>query len=250
MRRAVIIPDIHFPLEDRAAVNCVLKAIRRIKPNLAICLGDVGEWESVSTYRYKRRKRPPLEYVLPEIDTEIEAVNKGLDQFDKALNGCEKYMLEGNHDARLNYFVDEYPYLSKYKFEHACNLKERGWQYYPYGKYLKVGKLYLYHGGHWTTMYHTKQHIEKLGKSVVYGHVHDIQRIQVSHMDGAHAAFSLGCLKDMSGQSNLWLKGRKTSWGHAFGIVDWFDDGNFRIDVVDIYRGKTFVWGEIIDGNT
>lgn len=250
MRRAVVIPDIHFPFEDKAAVNCVIKAIKLVKPNLIICLGDVGEWESVSTFRYKRRKRPPLEYILPEIDLEIASVNKGLDKFDNVINGCEKYMLEGNHDARLNYFVEEYPYLSQYRFERACKLKERGWKYYAYGKYLKIGKLYLYHGGHWTTQYHTKQHVEKLGKSVVYGHIHDIQRIQVSHMDGAHAGFSLGCLKDMTMEANLWLKGRKVSWGHAFGVIDWFSNGDFRLDVVDITKGKTFLWGEIIDGNS
>jgi len=31
--------------------------------------------------------------------------------------------------------------------------------------------------------------------------------------------------------------------------VDWFTDGNFRVDVVEIHAGKTTVWGEEIDGN-
>ena len=66
-RRAIIIPDQHFPLHDERAVNVVLKAIALVKPNIFINLGDVGEWESVSSWKYKKIKQPPLEYQLPWI---------------------------------------------------------------------------------------------------------------------------------------------------------------------------------------
>jgi len=81
MKRAIVIPDQHFPVHDEKAVKVVLKAIDFIKPDIFINLGDVGEWSSVSGHRYKRRKRPPLEYQLPEIDEEIKAVNKQIDRF-------------------------------------------------------------------------------------------------------------------------------------------------------------------------
>lgn len=251
-RRAIVIPDIHFPYQDDAAINCVLEAIKMVKPNICIQLGDIGEWESVSGWRYSRRKRPPLEFILMELDVEAELVNEGLDLFDKALKdvGCvNKYMLEGNHDVWLQNFVDEFPYIPQYKFKNLCKLDDRGYKLYPYGKLLRIGKLFFYHGGHYTTMYHTKQHAINLGKNIVYGHMHDAQRIGVTHVDGAHHAFSLGCLKDMSSEKNLWLKRRQVNWSHNFGIVDWFSDGNFRLDVVDIQKGKTYLWGNMIDGN-
>ena len=75
-KRAIVIPDQHFPIHDESAVRVVLKAIEFVKPTIFINLGDVGEWESVSAWKYKRRRRPPLEYQIPEIDTEIKAVNK------------------------------------------------------------------------------------------------------------------------------------------------------------------------------
>ena len=53
----------------------------------------------------------------------------------------------------------------------------------------------------------------------------------------------------MSKEKNAWLGGRETNWCHAFGIIDWFDDNNFRIDVIDIHKGKTYVWGKLVDGN-
>ena len=251
-KRAVVIPDVHFPFQDDKAISCVLKAIKLVKPEIFICLGDLGEWHSVSPWRYKRRRRPPLEYTIDDLVKEAELVNKGLDRFDdvlKEVKCTEKHMIEGNHDNWLNFFVEEYPYLSQYEFKNIMNLKERGYKYYKYGKYLKIGKLYFYHGGHYTTVYHTRQHAMNLGKNIVYGHVHDVQRIGVTHVDGAHHGFSLGCLKDMSADSNIWLKGRHVNWAHAFGIIDWFPNGDFRLDVVDITNGKTFVWGQPISGD-
>jgi len=117
MKRAIIVPDQHFPLHDEKAVKVVLKAIDFIKPDIFINLGDVGEWESVSGHKYKRRKRPPLEYQLPEIDKEIKAVNKQIDRFDKALDKVEckeRHILAGNHDEWLDSFVEENPYLDQY----------------------------------------------------------------------------------------------------------------------------------------
>ena len=251
-KRAVVIPDVHFPFQDDKAISCVLKAIKLVKPEIFICLGDLGEWHSVSPWRYKRRRRPPLEYTIDDLVKEAELVNKGLDRFDdvlKEVKCTEKHMIEGNHDNWLNFFVEEYPYLSQYEFKNIMNLKDRGYKYYKYGKYLKIGKLYFYHGGHYTTVYHTRQHAMNLGKNIVYGHVHDVQRIGVTHVDGAHHGFSLGCLKDMSADSNIWLKGRHVNWAHAFGIIDWFPNGDFRLDVVDITNGKTFVWGQPISGD-
>ena len=85
-KRALVIPDQHFPIHDKKAVNIVLKALEIVKPTIFINLGDVGEWETVSAWRWKRKKKPPLEYQLPAIDKEIKLVNKQIDRFDKILD--------------------------------------------------------------------------------------------------------------------------------------------------------------------
>ena len=53
MKRAIVIPDQHFPIHDESAVKVVLKAIEFVKPDIFINLGDVGDWESVSAWAYK-----------------------------------------------------------------------------------------------------------------------------------------------------------------------------------------------------
>ena len=141
-RRAIVIPDQHFPIHDQKAVNVVLKAIEMVKPDTFINLGDVGEWESVSAWKYKGKKLPPLEFQLPLIDEEIKQVNKGIDMFDKVLDKvkCNKrYICAGNHDEWLDAFVERYPYMKDYTFRKACRWKERGYQYREYNHPLKIG---------------------------------------------------------------------------------------------------------------
>lgn len=86
----------------------MLKAILKVKPKVFVNLGDVGEWESVSAWRYKDKKLPPLEFQLPIVDEDIRLVNEGLDEWDEILEqiGCkEKYLLQGNHDLWLDNFL-------------------------------------------------------------------------------------------------------------------------------------------------
>ena len=73
--------------------------------------------------------------------------------------------------------------------------------------------------------------------------------MSANHKGGPIGAWSLGCLKDMSHEANKWLGRREINWGHAFAIVDFYDEGNFTVDVVQIIDGKATVWGQLIDGN-
>ena len=252
VKRAIITPDKHFPLADIPAINCVKRAIEIVKPDIYIDLGDVGEWEAFSHWKYKRRKAPPLEYLTEDFDKDVISVNKGMDIIDEALdkvNCQDKYITEGNHDNWLNQAVEKYPYIPQYKFANAVKLKERGYIYYPFGKHLKLGKLYYYHGHQYGGQYHTSNHLRKLGCNIMYGHWHDLQQMSATHMDGPKSAWSIGCLKDMSSDKNLWLDNRRINWAHAFAIVEYYDRGRFSVHMVQIIEGKTSVWGQLINGN-
>jgi len=250
LKRAVVIPDQHFPIHDAKAVNVVLKAIKQIKPDIFINLGDVGEWDTVSAWKYKGKKLPPLEYQIPMIDEQIEEVNVCIDAFDKVLDkiGCdERYICAGNHDEWLDNFVEKYPYMTEYTFRKACKWDRRGYTYLRYNEPLKIGKVNFIHGAY-ATMYHAKKHLEAYGSNIVYGHVHDVQRHTLTKLDsGTIGAWSMGCLKDMRACQNKWLRGRLHNWQHAFGIVDFFPNGNFKVEVVEIVNGKTSLWGKEID---
>tara|TARA_R110002167_G_scaffold148194_4_gene341099 strand:+ start:960 stop:1724 length:765 start_codon:yes stop_codon:yes gene_type:complete len=250
-RRAIVIPDQHFPIHDKKAVNVALQIIEIVKPDTFINLGDVGEWSSVSAWKWKRKKKPPLEYQLPAIDKEIKLVNKEIDRFDKILDKIKctnRYILAGNHDEWLTYgFVSEHPYMKDYTFEKACRWKERGYKYYYYNEELEIGNLTFIHGAYATGL-HAKKHVNEYSCSIMYGHTHDIQRHTKYKKHGNISAWSMGCLKDLSPKKNKWMQGRPHNWGHAVGIVDWFTNGDFKVEVVEIVNGKTTVWGKAIYG--
>ena len=252
VKRAIVTPDKHFPIADMPAINCLLKSIEIVKPDIYIDLGDLGEWGSVSHWQWKRKRRPPLEYQLPKVEEDVIAVNKGLDLIDEKLdkvNVKQKYICQGNHDEWMDMFVSEHPYLPQYSFKNAVKLEDRGYTYYPGGKLLKIGKLAYYHGHHFSGVHHTTTHIKKLGGSVMYGHHHSLQQDSETHMDGPKSAWSIGCLKDMSEEANKWLGRRQHKWAHAFAIVDYFDRGLFTVHIIQIIKGKCSLWGELIDGN-
>ena len=254
-RRAIVTPDKHFPYHDVAAINVLCKAIEMIKPDIYIDIGDVGEWEAFSHWKYKRRKAPPLEYMIPDFNKDVEFVNRGMDIIDEALdkaNCKEKHITEGNHDNWLNMCVERYPYLEKheYNFKDAVSLKARGYKYHPFGEHMKIGKLYFYHGHQYGGQYHTANHLRKLGCNIMYGHWHDLQHMTATHMDGPKAAWSIGCLKDMSPSANLWLGNRSVNWAHAFAVVDfWGTNGEFTVHIVQIIDGKCSLNGELLNGN-
>ena len=247
--RAIVTPDKHFPIHDKKAIKIVCKAIEIVKPTMYIDLGDTGEWEHFSNHYWKGRNAKPMEDLIPLLDKDVKAVNKGMDIIDKSLDKikCKKrHFIQGNHEVWLDNFVVKYPYLDQYETYNALKLKERGYEYHPYfrKKLLKIGKLNFTHG-HRTGMHHAKAHLMMYGESVMYGHTHDLQRHTHSSLGGTISAWSLGCLKDIDIDED-WLKGNLTNWNHAFAIIDFFKNGDYKVEVVEIINGKTSLWGEVL----
>ena len=251
VKRAIVTPDKHFPLHDVDAISVVKKAIEIVKPDIYIDLGDTGEWAYFSTHYWRGRSAKPMEDLIPLLDSDVNEVNAGMDWIDESLDkvDCkERHFIQGNHEVWLDKFVERYPYLSHYMTEKVLRLKERGYKYHPYNrkKILRIGKLHFTHGK-FTTKYHAHKHLDHYGKSVMYGHTHDLQRYTHTNLDGTRSSWSLGCLKDIETDED-WLRGVLTNWNHAFAIVDWFKGGNFKVEVVEIIKGKTTLWGEVIIG--
>ena len=252
IKRAIFTPDKHFPLHDKKAIKVVCKAIELVKPDIYIDLGDTGEWEHFSTHYWKGRSAKPMEDLIPLLDKDVKDVNDGMDLIDASLDkiGClQRHFVQGNHEVWLDKFVTRYPYLAHYMTSSALKLKERGYKFHPYNrkKCLKIGKINFTHGKY-TTKYHSYKHLDHYCENVMYGHTHDLQRHTRTVAGGTISGWSMGCLKDIEKDED-WLGGRLTNWNHGFAIIDWFKGGNFKVEVVEIIKGITTVWGEYIDGS-
>ncbi len=250
----LVIPDTHYtsPNYDEGGIDeraeaCVLQAIEIVTPDVGVHIGDAVEFNSVSHWRWSRQRRPPLQYVLDELQKEVEYGNKGMDGIDAAFKHAgtkDKEFIEGNHEVWVDNLIEENHHLKKdWAPENLLRLKDRGWKYHKYGKYIPFGKLRLYHGGHYTGVNHTRAHALNLSASVMYGHTHDAMTYRLQKLGGYHGAWSIGCISDMD---KPFLKGRPTNWSHAFAIVHVEKGGKFHVNVVDIVDGKCFVFGKKI----
>ena len=251
IERAIVTPDKHFPIHDEKAISVVCQAIELVKPDTYIDLGDTGEWEHFSSHYWKGRSAKPMEDLIPLLDKDVSDVNAGMDIIDKSLdkvNCKERHFVQGNHEVWLDKFVVRYPYLKEYTTYNALRLKERGYKYHPYNrkKLLKKGKLNFTHGKY-VPKYHAFKHLDMYGESIMYGHTHDLQRFTKTTAGGTISAWSLGCLKDIEADED-WLSGRLTNWNHAFAIIDWYKGGNYKVEVVEIIKGQTSLWGKLIEG--
>ena len=251
IERAIVTPDKHFPIHDKKAISVVCQAIELVKPDTYIDLGDTGEWEHFSSHYWKGRSAKPMEDLIPLLDKDVSDVNAGMDIIDKSLdkvNCKERHFVQGNHEVWLDKFVVRYPFFKEYTTYNALRLKERGYKYHPYNrkKLLKKGKLNFTHGKY-VPKYHAFKHLDMYGESIMYGHTHDLQRFTKTTAGGTISAWSLGCLKDIEADED-WLSGRLTNWNHAFAIIDWFKGGNYKVEVVEIIKGQTSLWGKLIEG--
>ena len=218
-----------------------------------IDLGDIGEWTSCSPWKYKRRKRPPTKEVFHNLQQDLTAVNGLLDEMDVAFANAgtkKKILLEGNHEIWVDHMVEEWqdvladlarPDLC---LEQMLKLKKRGIAYVPYGDYVKLGQLYLYHGGHFGGVHHAAAHLRGLSASIMYGHYHDYQVAKTGLLGkGLHAAW---CIGSLCKPRKPFMRGRPTNWSHNFAIVHVEKGGLFHVDVVEIFDGVCYVHGKKI----
>lgn len=255
-RTMLVIPDTHYTTPemgeggiDERAESCVIQAIGEVKPDIGVHIGDLGEWHSVSHWKWSRQRRPPLRYVLDELQEEAEHVNAGFSRLNAAFDEAgteQRELIEGNHEVWIDNLIEENHHLKKdWAPENLLGLKEKGWKYHKYGAYVPFGKLNLYHGGHYTGVNHARAHALNLSASVMYGHTHDAQSAKIQKLGGYHGAWSIGCLCKMN---KPFLKGRPTNWQHGFAIVYLERNGNFHVNYIDIVNGKCFVHGKLIKG--
>jgi len=251
-KTVLVIPDTHVTTPnsteggiDPRAESVLMQAIQVIRPNECVLIGDVGEWESVSPWQWKRRKRPPTEYILPRIHDEALHINKWLDKLEGNLDKakCSKIiMTQGNHEVWADNFALEEA-RPEYTSRNLMNIDARGYEWHDHGKFAKVGKLHVTHGGHFTGLHHAYKTVLGLSASAMYGHFHNVEFAHVMHLGGEFGAWCIGCLCKMD---KAFLNNRPTNWTHAFSIVHVEPDGTFHVEIVEIYNGIAYVYGKRI----
>lgn len=240
-------PDTHLPFHDKAAVETALKIVEWYKPEVVVILGDFLDCTPVSHWLDNKKKtREGL-----RLSDDYRLGNELLDHITSLSNCKHLVYIEGNHEDWINDAIERNPeFEGMIELDKGLRFNQRRKDglkitHKKYNECFNLGKLWFTHGTY-TGMHHAKRHVEAYGRSIVYGHLHDVQmHIKVSPIDinEKHMGLSLGCLAD---KNPKFMENRPNNWVHCIGVGTVRKDSTFNIDPVIIsngvatYAGKTF----------
>lgn len=246
-RRALIIPDCHFPFADNKAYDLMLYAAQYIRPlNEIIILGDYADFYNISRHGKSSSVRESLH-------EEIEAVRFRLKQLQELFPAAKRIFLEGNHEYRLKRYIDEncshlYNYLDVGKL---LQLEETGFTFIPYTpnqSYKVLGTdLYARHESIGGGANSANSTVTKASSSVVFGHTHRIQEYNtVSLSNESFKGWNIGWLGNKDHEVFSYVKSHH-QWQLGFGILTVTDDKWFT-QTVEIKKSADGRYMCVLDG--
>lgn len=213
LKPILIVPDTHRPYHDKKAWKLMLMVAAFIKPSILVVLGDFADFFSVSDHSKDPNR-------AMQLDKEIADVHKGLDELG-ALGATEKHFIAGNHEDRLQrYLQDRAPELfNLVSIPELLKLKKRGWTYTPYKSDLRVGKVHFTHDVGHAGRNSVFQCMDTFQHSNVTGHTHRLAYIVEGNALGEHKlSTQLGWLGDVKKADYMHQVKANKNWALGFGI--------------------------------
>lgn len=240
IRRVLYLPDVHVPLHDRQAIEAVLSYMWDEWFDEVVQLGDFLDLNAPSAHNEGKPKVVEGERLQEDYRIGRSVLDDLLSAARNRNKACKFTMLKGNHEYRVDRWVDRYPLvegLVEPEIGLQLKLRQVKWvESYPKGELYKIGHLYATHGTY-CNEHHAKKHVERYGVNVVYGHTHQVQQYsKVLHgKNKTLQGVSLGCLCRMD---MPYLGGAPTSWQHAIGVAHFLPNGFYSLAPVLIFNGE------------
>lgn len=250
IKSAIVLADLHAPYHDKKALAAVEQFMGDHTFDYYINLGDLLDFDCISNHNKDKLR----EVEGKRVESDYVVVNQMLDRHQSLIRknnkNAEFILLEGNHEARMERYIDANPVLEGlFEVEKKLNLKDRGFQWYRYNdtRLFQIGKL-AFHHGIYTSKYHSYKHLENFGKSIVYGHLHTFQIHNNSTFgeDDARAAHAVGCLCE---PEQSYIQGRPRSWRQGFAVIYFHPNGNFNYYPITMFNHSFIYDGKEYKGN-
>lgn len=241
LKRILFVPDTHVPYHDEKAWLLMLKAAKRLKPDIVVVLGDFADFYAVSAHSKNPERAADLKY-------EVDCVKEKLAQLNK-LGATRKIYVEGNHEFRLErYLCDRAPALfGTVKVKDLLDLDEHGWEFTPYRKATRIGKLRITHDTGKAGQNAHRQAMGAFRHSIIIGHTHRMEMSVVGSADGKPAVAAMfGWLGDFDSVDYMHEIEARSNWVHGFGIGIMETSGVVHLQPVPIVNNSCCILGEII----
>jgi predicted phosphodiesterase len=242
LEKILLISDVHVPYHDKKAFDLVLKVGKTLKVDKVVIGGDFIDNYSVSSHDKDPNRALKL-------DVEVEETIKELNRV-KSIGAKENIFIGGNHESRLErYLMQKAPELYNIvSTEKILKLKELGFQYIPYKKIYKIGKLAITHDlGKAGRTAHLKA-LDDYQNNIAIFHTHRLGYAIEGDVDGnKHVGVMLGWLGDFDAVDYKLKAMANREWAHGFGIA--YHDtktGIVHINPIPIIKYTCLVEGKII----
>lgn len=209
----LVVPDTHRPFHDQRAVDVMIRVAKDLKPKHIYIIGDFIDFYAVSSHSKDPRRATMLE-------DELFSASDGLDELD-ALGAKHKVYIGGNHEDRMErYLRDKAPELfGVVSVPELLGLKKRGWQYVPYKRHTKLGKMHWTHDVGSAGRNAIFKCLDTYQHSVVTGHTHRMAYIVEGNAVGEQKlSAQFGWLGDANHIDYMQCAQVLKSWALGFGI--------------------------------
>lgn len=240
LTKVLICPDVHLPYHHKQSWDTFLEVARKWKPDKLVILGDMVDFDEVSSHPKDPTKRVPF-------DEEVRKSNVEMDRLSK-IYIPEVYFCEGNHETRLlRYLGDRAPELAGVvNVRQLLQIRDRGWKWVSYGDYCTIGKLHFTHDVGFSGENAAKQSVMAFGGNIIIGHTHRAVGHYVSTINGdRHVGWTMGWLGDPTCISYRHKARVARESQHGFGIAYVRkSDGAAWVNFVPIIKGTACVEGK------
>lgn len=209
----LVVPDTHIPYHDKRAFNLMVSAAKDLQPKHMFIIGDFMDFYTVSDHS----KNPERSLKLTE---ELKAGEEELDKLD-TIGAKNKTYIGGNHCDRLTrYLQNKAPELFDIvNIPDLLHLKRHGWEYVPYKRDTKLGKMTLTHDVGVAGRYSVYKCLDTYQHSVITGHSHRLAYIVEGNATGE---FKLSAQFGWLGDANKidYMQHAKVlkDWALGFGV--------------------------------
>ena len=226
--KTLVIGDIHFPFEDKKALELVDKFIIKEKPDNIVINGDL-----IDAYKLSSFNIDPREGVSTA--KEIEMAKNYLERLNK-ISKAKKYLIFGNHSIRLNrYLIKQAPeLLDLINLENL--LKTKNWEIIKCSNIENFVKIDDWYIGHFDKVAkHSGMTVKNIvadrGVNVVQGHTHRLGAYYVRYLDRSLRGLEGGCLCSLNPSYT-----EQPNWQQGFVLIE--NQNAFLIEIID----HSFTW--------
>lgn len=234
------------PLHDEKAINAMLGFASDFKPDRVILGGDILDCGAVSHHNHGKPGRTEGLKILRDGQVAHDLIIKPFE----SMKTKSMVFLAGNHEAWLDHVIEATPGLEGcFSARSLMGMDKKKWEFVRQGELTRLGKLYFAHGDQIKGGEHVaKAAVMNYDRNIVFGHHHTAQQYTKNtpvfdELPRTGTAAPCLCQKDQNygmGKPNRWAQ------GFVYGYL--LPDGDFRMYVPIIIKGKAIIDGKIYKG--